>query len=164
MELIQVQNKFTPSLENQGFYVCKGWNERLATQLAYEQLHTNGSALRAQVEKLHDWYENNNVLAYSLGWRASLAAFAHFTLEDSPYTAAFDVTAHNPRVHEDVSLAFAHAVHYDFVVEHEQLGDISSTVEETDGEKMSLLQQVGYRRIAEFGQNVLLLRKGVGEW
>ncbi len=162
MEIIQ--NKFTESLKAHELYVWKGWNERLATQLAYEQLHTDGPALHMQVDKLHQWYEDNNVLAYSLGWRASLAAFAHFTLVDPPYTTSFETQVHTPHLNDNAAFDFLKAVHYDLMTEHQQFGDVYSRVNEYDVSKISLLQKVGYQRITEFGRNVLLLRKGVDNY
>jgi len=153
--------------------VYKGWSELIATNVALQRNRNhpyNASRLTIadDVQKLHEWYRDKTPTVYTLGERAVMLAFAHFTFEQSDSRESshiFDIEIYGDEARKSLPNAFMEAIHYDLLIHSQYYGDIWSVAGEHDVAKLRVLQNGGYRPQATYddsnGSRSLLLRRGV---
>jgi|GEM_PF-5869506 len=171
-----VENKFTQSLEmsRRSLAVYRGWSDEwLSCVVALRRMQNkpyvdvSRQNVAGETKKLNEWYREKERIAYFLGQQATVVAFAHFTLDRQSGrepSHLFDVEVYDPTLDKEIPQAFLQAIHYDLMTRARYEGDIWSEVDKKDTEKLQLLQQTNYKKQAEFGKSVLMLRKGIGRY
>jgi|GEM_PF-5329372 len=170
-EFIDIQNKYTLSLEEEHMSVSRGWTERLAHKAVWHDRtakKTTSGSFRADVEALLLWHKHVQPTVYSvskgIGRRASLVALAYFIPPESMATKEpdyqFSPMLYDEQFARNGLTAFVKAAHYDFASYGRYEGDLWLEIKPSD--ERDPYEEVGYEVLEESGELVIMKRKGEG--